>query len=97
MRFEELEEKSYYRDRTEMIDKDYGDIAYFEEIRFNKIKNGEAEVERIHIHFDNDGIKETSPDKMTFNRKGWHSGWHTIEFVSKTEMYRRVIKYVWEL
>ncbi|MFW6029761.1 MAG: hypothetical protein ACOCRO_05850 [Halanaerobiales bacterium] len=95
MKFKELNKKSYFRDR---IDDLYTEdsIAYFEEIKVKDIKEDEMVYDRIHIHFKDDGTISKSVDTLVQSKEDWDSIWSRVEFVSEKEMYRRVIKYIWE-
>lgn len=96
MRFEELKKKSYFRDRTEEFRME-DSIAYFEEIKIKDIKEDEMFFDRIHTHFKEDGTISKSTDTLTQGKDNWdNGGWAKIKLISKEEMYRRVIKYIWE-
>lgn len=96
MNFEDLEAgKSYYRDRS---DEWMGlGISYFEELKVNSVKNSKANVDRIHIYLNDDVTFEYGSDRgLEFNKKGWNSGWYNLKFMTKKEMNRKNIVYVFK-
>jgi len=96
MKFNELKIGSYHRDRSkETSYLDFGEeFAYFEELYIYRKDENEMVLNRTHIYFlNNGGIEETEDRGLKMGEEAWDSSWKNLEFITKGEMNRRVIKY----
>jgi hypothetical protein len=97
MKFDDLKEKSYYRDRTFEGIISGREYAYFEELRILKKEEEHIGMKRIHIHFSLDGVKDFSDTIIvTMKKSQWNSMWEKQELITKSDMNRRVIIYTFE-
>ena len=99
MKFNEIKEQSYFRDRND-DNYDLDKYAYFEELRVLKKEDNVMQVERIHIYFNYSereyvNVDRSARDEMDFKKENWTS-WEDVNWISEKEVYRRVIKLLFE-
>lgn len=101
MKFSEIKEQSYFRDRNnEDYELDITEHSYFEELRVIHKEKDVMRAERIHIYIRYDdpiAVDTTARDELDFKKERWDRGaWNGIEWITESEMYRRALKYLFE-
>ena len=95
MKYKDLEEKTYYRDRTFEGIRSGKQYAYFEELKVLEKRKEDMDAKRIHIYLSPSGV-ETSSDVITMKRSQWDMGWDKEDFITRSNMNRRTIIYAFE-